>query len=94
MLDGETVQYASAYSIMDTLEYDISQERAFSYEGLTVEQSINHICRFIARLWQIHPFGEGNTRTTAVFLMKYLSNFGFKVNEEAFTRLMSHWNGS
>ena len=86
VLDGETVQYASAYSIMDTLEYDISQERAFSYEGLTVEQSINHICRFIASLWQIHPFGEGNTRTTAVFLMKYLSNFGFKVNEEAFAK--------
>lgn len=86
VLDGETVQYASAVSIMDTLEYDISQERAFSYEGLTVEQSINHICRFIANLWQIHPFGEGNTRTTAVFLMKYLSNFGFKVNNEAFAK--------
>lgn len=83
-LDGESVQYASAYSIMDTLEYDITQERNFSYEGLTTEQSINHICRFIANLWQIHPFGEGNTRTTAVFLMKYLYNFGFKVNNEAF----------
>lgn len=86
VLDGETVQYASAFSIMETLEYDISQERSFSYEGLTVEQSINHICRFIANLWQIHPFGEGNTRTTAVFLMKYLSNFGFKVNNEAFAK--------
>lgn len=84
VLDGESVQYASAYSIMDTLEYDITQERNFSYEGLTTEQSINHICRFIANLWQIHPFGEGNTRTTAVFLMKYLYNFGFKVNNEAF----------
>lgn len=84
VLDGESVQYASAYSIMDTLEYDITQERNFSYEGLTTEQSINHICRFIANLWQIHPFGEGNTRTTAVFLMKYLYNFGVKVNNEAF----------
>ncbi len=85
-LDGETVQYASAYSIMDTLEHDITQERNFSYDGLTVEQSINHICRFIANLWQVHPFGEGNTRTTAVFLMKYLSNFGFKINNEAFAK--------
>ncbi len=86
VLDGETVQYASAYSIMDTLEHDITQERNFSYEGLTVDQSINHICRFIANLWQVHPFGEGNTRTTAVFLMKYLSNFGFHVNNEAFAK--------
>ncbi len=86
VLDGETVQYASAFSIMDTIEYDITQERNFSYEGLTVEQSISHICRFIANLWQIHPFGEGNTRTTAVFLMKYLSNFGFKINNEAFAK--------
>ncbi len=86
VLDGETVQYASAYSIMDTLEHDITQERNFSYKGLTVEQSINHICRFIANVWQVHPFGEGNTRTIAVFLMKYLSNFGFKINNEAFAK--------
>lgn len=84
VLDGETVQYVSAPSITETLEYDFAQERDFSYDGLTVGQSINHICRFIANLWQIHPFGEGNTRTTAVFLMKYLNNFGFKVNNEAF----------
>lgn len=86
VLDGETVQYASAFSIMDALEHDITQERNFPYEGLSAEQSINHICRFIANLWQIHPFGEGNTRTTAVFLMKYLNNFGFNVNNEAFAQ--------
>lgn len=84
VLDGETVQYVSASSITETLDYDFAQERIFSYAGLTVGQAINHICRFIANLWQIHPFGEGNTRTTAVFLMKYLNNFGFNVNNEAF----------
>lgn len=84
VLDGDTVLYASADSIMDTLEYDISQERSFSYEGLNIDQAIKHLCRFTANLWQIHPFGEGNTRTTAVFLMKYLNTFGFKINNEAF----------
>ena len=72
VLDGDTVLYGGASELRATLEYDFSQERAFSYKGLSIQETIAHIARFISRLWQIHVFGEGNTRTTAVFLIKYL----------------------
>ena len=72
--------------ITETLEYDISTERDFSYEGLTADEAVRHIARFISNLWQIHPFGEGNTRTTAVFLIKYLRSFGFNVGNDTFDR--------
>ena len=83
-LDGETVYYASAQSIRDTIEYDFRQEREFSYKGLSMTQTIEHIARFISGLWQIHAFGEGNTRTTAVFAIKYLRTFGFDVTNDIF----------
>ena len=67
VLNGETVLYASADSLKETLEYDFEQERKFSYKGLSDQEIIEHIARFISYLWQIHVFGEGNTRTTAVF---------------------------
>ena len=86
VLDGGTVIYAGAGLITETLEYDISTERDFSYDGLTADEAVRHIARFISNLWQIHPFGEGNTRTTAVFLIKYLRSFGFNVGNDTFER--------
>lgn len=78
VLNGETVLYASADSLRATLEYDFEQERKFNYKGLSEQQIIEHIAHFISNLWQIHIFGEGNTRTTAIFLIKYLRKLGFK----------------
>ncbi len=77
VLNGETVLYASAESIMATLEYDFKQEKTFNYHGLSQQAIIEHLAHFIANVWQIHPFGEGNTRSTAVFLIKYLRKLGF-----------------
>jgi fido (protein-threonine AMPylation protein)/biotin operon repressor len=85
ILNGETVLYASADSLRATLAYDFEQERKFSYKGLNKQEIIEHIAQFISNLWQIHVFGEGNTRTTAIFLIKYLRKLGFKsVNNDLF----------
>lgn len=84
VLNGDTVIYSSYESIKDTLEYDFEQERNFSYKDLGLEESIKHLCRFTSNIWQIHPFCEGNTRTTAVFMIKYLRTFGFNINDEVF----------
>lgn len=67
-----------------TIEYDLEQERQFDYTGLDKGQMIEHLARFVAGLWQIHPFGEGNTRTTPVFTIKYLRYLGFSVNNDLF----------
>lgn len=84
VLGGKTVYYASADTICDTLDYDIGQEREFSYEGLNVDDAIRHLTRFCANLWQVHAFCEGNTRTTAVFMIKYLRTLGFNVVNDVF----------
>lgn len=84
VLGGESVLYASAGSIRATLEYDFNQEKAFSYNGMDKKQIAEHIAKFISGLWQINAFGEGNTRTTAVFAIKYLRTFGFNVSNEIF----------
>ena len=84
VLDGDTILYGSASELEATLEYDFSREREFSYKGLTMEEIIHHLAVFVSRLWQIHIFGEGNTRTTAVFFIKYLRTLGFTVTNESF----------
>ena len=84
VLDGATVMYGSASELRETLEYDFSQEKAFSYKGLSMDEIIHHLAVFISRLWQIHIFGEGNTRTTAVFLIKYLRMLGFSATNDIF----------
>ncbi len=84
VLDGATVLYGSATELRATLEYDFSQERNFSYKGLSMDEIIHHLAVFISRLWQIHIFGEGNTRTTAVFFIKYLRSLGFSATNDIF----------
>lgn len=84
VLRGETVYYAGADTIRETLEYDMGQERIYCYEGKSIDEAISHLTRFCANLWQIHPFGEGNTRSTAVFMIKYLKMLGFKVSNGIF----------
>ncbi|MDR0833012.1 MAG: Fic family protein [Candidatus Symbiothrix sp.] len=78
VLNGKSVMYASALNLRETLEYDFKEEKAFDYKGLSQQQIVEHIAHFVAYLWQIHVFGEGNTRTTAVFTIKYLRKLGFE----------------
>ena len=84
VLSGDTVIYADWNSIKETLNYDFATEKQFSYEGLSVEAAVKHLAKFASDIWQIHPFGEGNTRATAVFMIKYMKTFGFRVNNDAF----------
>lgn len=84
VLNGDTVFYASAAELRQTLDYDFDQEAKFEYKGLTAPQVVSHIAKFISGVWQIHPFGEGNTRTSAVFCIKYLRSMGFDVANDLF----------
>ena len=84
VLRGDTVLYGRAQDILRALEYDIEQEREFEYKGLSTDEMVDHICHFVSLLWQNHPFREGNTRATAVFIIKYLRSCGFNVNNDLF----------
>ena len=84
VLDGDTVMYGAAFELRMALDYDFEQEREFNYKGLNMDQTVEHLADFVSRLWQIHAFGEGNTRTTAVFMIKYLRSLGFKVDNKIF----------
>lgn len=84
VLRGDTVQYAHWQDLRMALQYDLDQERQFDYTDLDKDQMVEHIAKFVSGLWEIHPFGEGNTRTTAVFTIKYLRSLGFDVNNDLF----------
>ncbi|NDV80904.1 Fic family protein [Bacteroides sp. 51] len=86
VLDGDTVLYVSAPDLRKAIEYDIEQEKAFDYTGLSLEQIVKHITKFVSGLWQIHPFGEGNTRAVAVFTIQYLRSIGFNVENDLFAK--------
>lgn len=86
VLEGDTVRYLNWEDLRRALDYDIQQERAFVYKGKSRDEVISHLTRFVSGLWQIHAFGEGNTRTTAVFIILYLRSLGFNVENDLFAR--------
>ena len=86
VLEGDTVLYLNWEDLRRALDYDIEQERTYSYKGKTHDEMISHLTRFVSGLWQIHAFREGNTRTTAVFTIQYLRSLGFDVDNDQFAR--------
>ena len=86
VLEGDTVLYLNWEDLRRALDYDIEQERTYSYKGKTHDEMISHLTRFVSRLWQIHAFGEGNTRTTAVFIIMYLRYWGFNIDYNQFAK--------
>ena len=86
VLNGDTVNYLNWEDLHRAVDYDLEQERQFSYKGISSDEMVEHISRFVSGLWQIHPFCEGNTRTTAVFTILYLRSIGFEANNDMFAR--------
>ena len=86
ILDGRSVIYGDYHELQSTLEYDFESERRFKYIGLSKDEIIEHLATFVSNLWQIHAFQEGNTRTTAVFFIKYLRSLGFDVTNDVFAK--------
>ena len=86
ILNGDTVRYANYFSIKETLDYDMKIERERDYSKYDKHTTINYLTDFVSRIWQVHPFLEGNTRTTAVFIEQYINQLGFKVNNEMFAK--------
>lgn len=86
VLDGASVYYSDYRLLKDTLQYDFDSERDFNYIGLSTNEIINHLAAFLSNIWQAHPFEEGNTRTTAVFFIKYLRSIGFTATNDTFAK--------
>lgn len=84
VLQGDSVLYGRWQDLRMALEYDLDRERQFSYTDMDKDSMVEHIARFVSGIWQIHPFREGNTRTTALFTIKYLRMLGFSVNNDLF----------
>lgn len=84
ILNGDTVTYVDFHNIEDYFSYDFNEEKNFDYSKLSKDEFIKHISKFTSSIWQVHPFGEGNTRTTAIFIEKYLNSMGFSVNNDMF----------
>ena len=86
VLEGDSVNYLNWEDLRRALDWDIEQEKNFSYKGLTDDEKIEHIAKFVSGIWQIHAFREGNTRTTAIFTIQYLRSLGYEVNNEMFAK--------
>ena len=86
VLEGDTVNYLNWEDLRRALDWDIEQEKNFQYRGLSDDEKIEHIAKFVSGIWQIHAFSEGNTRTTAIFTIQYLRSMGYEINDEVFAK--------
>lgn len=84
ILNNDSVVYGDYKLLEQSLDYDITLEKNKNYNEMNIVDVINNITDFSSRIWQIHPFREGNTRTTAIFIEKYLVSLGYNVDNTLF----------
>lgn len=94
ILNGESVLYCMADSIGATLDYDFAQEKRCRYASLPWQAKVEQVATFISGIWQIHPFAEGNTRTIAVFTLKYLKMLGFEARIDLFVEQAKYFRNA
>ena len=84
ILNGDTIIYGNADNILESLDYDFKQEKMFNYQGISKHKTIEQLAKFTSNIWQIHPFGEGNTITIAIFIIKYIYSLDIEINKNIF----------
>lgn len=84
ILNNYSVAYGDCNTLTESLEYDLFLEQNKNYQEMNIVEVINNITKFSSSIWQVHPFREGNTRTTALFIEKYLISLGYKVDNTLF----------
>lgn len=94
ILNDNTVSYSNYETIEKSLEYDLELETSKDYKNMSIVEVINNIADFTSRIWQVHPFREGNTRTIAVFIIKYLRSFGYNIDNSLFKEKSVYFRNS
>lgn len=94
ILNNDSVAYGDCKTLIEALEYDISLEKEKNYKDMSIVEVIKNITNFTSNIWQVHPFREGNTRTTAVFIYKYLNSLEFNQNISIYKNKASYFRNA
>ena len=94
ILNNDSVAYGDCKTLIESLEYDISLEKEKNYKAMSIVEVIKNITDFTSNIWQVHPFREGNTRTTAVFIYKYLNSLEFNQNISIYKNKASYFRNA
>jgi fido (protein-threonine AMPylation protein) len=84
VLGGDSISFTEAEQLLPSLEYCISKEKYFSYDGISTDSLISHLSEFISEIWHLCPFGEGNSRFTTLFTILYLNYLGINFKFDTF----------
>lgn len=94
ILNNDSVAYGDSKTLTESLEYDISLEEEKDYKNMNIVEVIKNITDFTSSIWQVHPFREGNTRTTVVFIYKYLNSLNFNQNISIYKNKASYFRNA
>lgn len=84
VLGGQSVEYSDPFDIVTDIHHVLNRMREKDWISFNHEQLSEEFCDSLAALWKIHPFREGNTRTTITFCCQYIDEMGLRINRKLF----------
>lgn len=84
VLGGQSVEYSDPFDIVTDIHHVLNRMREKDWKAFNHKQLSEEFCDSLAALWKIHPFREGNTRTTITFCCQYIDEMGLRINRKLF----------
>ncbi len=94
ILSGRSIVYSNYDEIDNYLNYDFEQEQNKDYSSMDINTQVQSVANFISNIWEVHPFCEGNTRTCAIFCIKYLNKLGYDINNDLFKQYSKYFRNA
>lgn len=84
VLGGQSIEYSEPFDIVEDIRHVLADMNTKPWSKMSLEEAAEEFCDSLAGLWKIHPFREGNTRTTVTFMCQFAEEMNFKINRKLF----------
>lgn len=81
LLAGRSVWYSNDEAITDDLTAVFLDIQRQDWKALSRQAFVSAVSKYFARIWRIHPFREGNTRTVVMMLTFFVEHYGYYMDQ-------------
>jgi cell filamentation protein len=84
VLGGLSIEYAEYDKIDTALDNEIQNMKAIQWLEYSIDEQAYLFSLHLSRIWRVHPFREGNTRTITHFCCQYADSIGMNIDRSIF----------
>lgn len=83
-LGGISIEYSDCFDIEKDTKIILDRMEHCIWDKISIEEAAVTFSRYLAELWKVHPYREGNTRTVITFCSQFIESKGLYIDSDLF----------